>query len=100
MVKAVKWTEAASSDLEQVAEYIAKDSAYYADAFVSEVCEAAQSLTTLAERGHIVAEFSDPHLREIFVKKYRLIYEIGDETIYIMGFIHGAKDLLAHWEEQ
>ena len=100
MVRDVKWTEAAASDLDQVAEYIARDSRFYAGVFVLDVRDAARSLANLAERGHVVPEFGEPSLREIFVKRYRLIYQVTDQTVYIIGFIHGARDLLAHWEKE
>ena len=94
----VTWTESAWIDLEEVAEYIAKDSPHYAGAFVREVRDATRSLTDLAERGHPVPEFNDPSIRELFVRSYRLIYQVTGQAIYIIGFIHGARDLLALWE--
>jgi len=36
MAREVKWTETAWEDLEEVADYIAKDSSHYATAFVRE----------------------------------------------------------------
>jgi len=38
--------------------------------------------------------------RELFVRRYRLIYQVTEQTIYIIGFIHGARDLLALWERE
>ena len=38
--------------------------------------------------------------RELFVKRYRLIYQVTDQTADIIGFIHGARDLLALWERE
>src|SRR5687767_15517656 len=98
MARDVKWTEVAAADLDEVAEYIARDSRYYAAAFVREVRDAARSLAQLAQRGHVVPEFGDLAVREIFIKKYRLIYEVVGDTVYVIGFIHGARDLLAIWE--
>ena len=77
MVREVKWAEVAWNDLEEAADYIARDSAYYAAAFVREVQEAARSLNNFAERGRTVPELKDPGLREIFVRSYRLIYQVN-----------------------
>ena len=52
MARKVEWTKVAWSDLEGVSDYIAKDSRYYAAAFVREVRDAARSLIYLAERIH------------------------------------------------
>ncbi len=98
MARKVKWTEVAWSDLEEVFNYISKDSRYYGAAFVREVREATRSLSYLAERGRVVPELGDPTIRELFVKRYRLIYQVTEQTVHIIGFIHGARDLLALWE--
>ena len=100
MARKVKWTEVAWSDIEEVSDYIAKDSLYYAASFVREVRDAARSLTRLAERGRVVPEFGDPTVHELFVGRYRLIYQVTEQTVYIIGFIHGARDLLSLWERE
>ena len=100
MARKVMWTESAWKDLEEVADYIAKDSSHYAAAFVREVREAARTLEYLAERGRTVPELSDPRIREFFVRSYRLIYQVTNQAVYIIGFIHGARDLRAFWERE
>ncbi len=100
MARRVVWTQIAWDDLERAAIYIAKDSPRYASACVREVRDAARSLAHLAQRGRVVPEFSDPSLREIFVRNYRLIYRLSEETAYIVGFIHGAGDLWRLWERE
>ncbi|MBI4722116.1 MAG: type II toxin-antitoxin system RelE/ParE family toxin [Candidatus Stahlbacteria bacterium] len=100
MAQRVKWTEVDWSDIERVADYIAKDSPYYAAAFVREVRDIARSLAYLSERGRTLPEFGDPTVRELFVKKYRLIYQVRGQTVYVIGFIHGSRDLLMLWEQE
>ena len=100
MARQVIWTEVAWNDLEAVAEYIVKDSAYYAAAFVHEVREAARSLTHLAARGRVVPEFRDPHIRELFVRDYRLIYQMDQRRVHVLAFIHGARDLWVLWDRE
>ena len=97
MDREVKWTELAWSDLEQVAQYISKDSTFYAASFVREVLDYARALSYHSERGHIVSEIGDPSIREILVRKYRLIYEVKPNVVHILGFIHGARDFPALW---
>ena len=100
MARKVMWTESAWQDLEEVADYIAKDSSHYAAALVHEVRDAARALSHLAERGRVVPEFNDPSIRELFVRNYRLIYQVAEQTIYVVGFIHGARDLWTLWEKE
>ena len=100
MARKVMWIESAWRDLEEVADYIAKDSFHYAAAFVREARDAARTLAYLAERGLVVPEFNDPSIRELFVRGYRLIYQVAEQTVYIIGFIHGARDLWTLWERE
>jgi toxin ParE1/3/4 len=96
----VVWTETAAEDLDQVAEFIARDSPRYAAAFVREARDAARSLAVLARRGRIVPEFADENIRELLVRSYRLIYQVSPDVVSIIGFIHGARDLSALWERE
>jgi plasmid stabilization system protein ParE len=52
---------------------------------------AAQSLKKFPQRGRIVPELRDSAVREIFVKQYRLIYELGSNRVMIISFLHGAR---------
>src|SRR2546423_11510652 len=97
----VHWTEIALADLKEVREYIARDSAYYAAAFVGRVRDSAASLNHLPRRCRIVPEFDDPTVRDMIIGKYRLIYSIADhDNVYILAFIHGARDLEKLWDEE
>jgi toxin ParE1/3/4 len=93
MAWTINWTQSAWNDLEAAADYISKDSPRYAASFVQEVRDAARSLDTLAFRGRVVPEFDDTNIRELFLKSYRLIYQVTAQKIYILGLIHGARDL-------
>ena len=96
----VSWTESAWKDLEEVADFISKDSPYYAAALVREVRTAARTLSSLAYRGRQVPEFEDPSLRELLVRDYRLIYKITESDLFIIALIHGARDLESLWKKE
>jgi toxin ParE1/3/4 len=87
----VGWTESAWQELEAAAQYIARDSSYYAAALIDEARLAAQSLRKFPQRGRVVPELGDTSVREIFVKQYRLIYEVGSDRVIILSFLHGAR---------
>lgn len=91
MAREVVWTEPAWEDLEAASEYIARDSEYYAAAFVREVKEAAESLSEFAERGQIVPELRDPTTRELLIRPYRLVYRLSSSQVTIIAVIHGAR---------
>ena len=98
MARTLKWTEVATKDLEEAAEFIARDSPFYAAALVREARAAARSLRSFAERGRIVTEARSSEIREIFVKSYRLIYQLTGEEIAVVAFVHNARDLQRLWQ--
>jgi toxin ParE1/3/4 len=100
MARRVVWSYDAASDLEALAEYIAKDSPYYAAAFVRDVRDASRSLDRFSERGRMVPEVSDAKVRELFVKAYRLIYAVEPKRVVILGLIHGKRDLSKLWDKR
>lgn len=100
MVRKVIWAESAWNDLTEAADYIAKDSHFYAVAFVREVKDASCSLTYFSERGRVVPEFNNPTIRELFVRNYRLIYQVIEQNVYILAFVHGARNLWLFWKQK
>lgn len=96
----VTWTEVAQDDLNKIASYIAKDSENYAAAFVRELLDAARSLENLAQRGRMVPEWHDTSIRELIVRNYRVIYQLAQPVVSIIGVIHGARDLEALWKKE
>ncbi|HEX2095457.1 MAG TPA: type II toxin-antitoxin system RelE/ParE family toxin [Longimicrobiaceae bacterium] len=99
MDRRVIWSEPALNDLKAAAEFIARDSPRYASVFVGRVRDAARSLAWMHERGRRVPEVEDPNVRELFVSRYRLIYEVAGGAVYILAFVHGARDLEALWRQ-
>jgi len=100
MARKVIWSYEATADLESLAEYIARDSEFYAAAFVQEILVAGRSLDILSERGRIVPELGNPLIRELLVREYRLIYGVEESQIVILGVIHGKRDLKRLWKEE
>ena len=79
--------------LDAVVAYVAQDSRPAAQRLLIETLDTAASLDTLSERGRVVPEFNQPAVRELFVQRYRLIYEVTTVEVQILAFVHGARDL-------
>lgn len=88
------WTVLAYKDLQNIVEYISQDSMYYAMAFYDDVMDTAQTLNEFPQRGRVVPEMDDPEMREIFIHRYRLIYQIQKDRIIIQTIIHGARNFM------
>ena len=86
------WVEKAINDLNEIAEYIAKESPRYADMVVDNIMDKTQLLKEYPEIGRIVPEINQPHIRELIEGNYRIIYEIIDkDTIELLTIHHSAK---------
>jgi toxin ParE1/3/4 len=68
----VVWSPEAREDLQNISHYIARDSAYYAQAVVTEILAVSRSLAEFPFIGRIVPEVGDEQVRERFVYSYRL----------------------------
>lgn len=79
--------------LDDAVAYIARDSRPAAERLLIQALEAASSLDTLSERGRVVPEFAQLTVRELFVQRYRLLYEVTLNEVQILAFVHGARDL-------
>lgn len=87
----VKWSPEATEDLESIAEYIARDSEYYARAIVTEILSVSRSINEFPLIGRIVPEIGDENIRERFIYSYRLVYRVEPERILIVAVIHGKR---------
>ncbi len=100
MARKIVWSSEATSDLIAIADYIAKDSPFYAASFVQEIREASRSLSVFSERGRIVPELSNPKIRELLIQEYRLVYGIEELRVVILGIVHGRRDMKTIWQEE
>jgi addiction module RelE/StbE family toxin len=91
MVKVV-WTEPALQDLEDIGEFIAKDSERYAQEVVRSLFEAHELIKSHPKAGRIVPEFNTDNLRELISGSYRIVYLIVNIfRIDILTVHHSAR---------
>jgi len=83
----------AQKDLERIFFYIAEDSINNAKKFLLELEERIYSLDVMPERFALISEnnFFGTNYRQITHKKYRVIYKISGNSVFIMRVVHGAK---------
>jgi len=87
----VVWTDPAVSNLDNIHEYISRDSELYADSVLSEIFDAVDRLVNYSQSGRIVPELDEQRTREIIAGCYRVMYDIQDDTIRILTVLHGAR---------
>ena len=91
MALALIWSPRAIADIEDIAEYISRDSAMYAESTVSKIFESAQPLVDYPKMGRVVPETGIETIRELFIFQYRLIYEIIDKEVHVLAVVHGKR---------
>jgi len=87
----VSWSPEALADVESIAGYIARDSAFYAKAVTERIIEVARDLRRFPLAGRVVPELQDESIREGFVYNYRLIYRVRENGVTIAAVIHGKR---------
>lgn len=95
----VRWSELelelALDDVDEIAEYIHRDSPFYASIVVEKIKHSTSYMAAQLWSGRMVPEAHSEHLREIFIYDYRLIYEVLEEenTLVVLAVFHGKRDV-------
>ena len=89
----VNLTHQAQNDLERIFYYIAADSLNNAINFVLELEQKVYSLETFPNCHPLIREneFFGTDYRHLIYKKYRIVYRIIDNSVFILRIIHGAN---------
>jgi addiction module RelE/StbE family toxin len=87
----MKWTPQSLDDIESIANFIARDSDYYAQMFTTKVFEAVEHLEIFPESGRIVPELNRKEIREVIFGNYRIIYRIRGDLVEILTVYHSAR---------
>jgi plasmid stabilization system protein ParE len=93
MAPKIKWSPRAASNLEEICEYIAKDSEYYAILFAKRVTAIVKAIPLFPKSGRIVPEYGNENLREKIYENYRIVYRLKEDIVEIAAICHGAKPL-------
>jgi len=90
----VTWAPSAVTDINNIAEYISKDSLQSAYAQVELFFEKAAVLEKYPLYGKKVPELEDENFREILTGRYRIIYEVLSLHEVGIGTVHHQSRLL------
>jgi toxin ParE1/3/4 len=90
----VKWTSQSLDDINNIAEFISRDSVKYANIQVQIFIDSVEILETHPKLGRIVPETKDPSIRELIVGFYRIIYQIQSKMLINIITVHHSKKLV------
>jgi toxin ParE1/3/4 len=95
MVKVI-WTDSAIQDLNDIGDYIAKDSVRYAEITVEKLFNSVDILEEYPHAGKMVPEFEEESLRELIGGNYRIVYQIIDEFRIDILTVHNCARLIGN----
>lgn len=88
----LRWTPQALEDIAAIAAYIARDAPRTAKRFARKLYETPESLRRFPKSGQIVPELQREDIREIRLKRYRIVYRVlNTDTLEILTVFHGSR---------
>ncbi len=90
----IRWSLTASTDLQEIEDFIARDSVFHAVTFVDCIVESTGTLLKTPHIGRVVPEFNRQDLREVIFRGYRIVYLVQNDEVLILRVVHGARNLL------
>lgn len=89
----IRWSLTASTDLQEIEDFIARDSVFHAVTFVDCIVESTATLLKTPHIGRVVPEFNRQDLREVIFRGYRIVYLVQNDEVLILRVVHGARNL-------
>jgi addiction module RelE/StbE family toxin len=92
----VVWTLKATANLEAIHDYIARDSAVYAQRFVRDLIKTTSRLDPFPLSGRVVPELAIPDIREVIFRNYRIVYRVkaGQNMVEVICVVHSSRDFM------
>lgn len=85
-------TDEAVRDLEEIGDYIARDSPVRARTFVSELLAAALRIGDTPQGFLLVPRYERHGVRRLVHGAYLIFYRVEDDRVSIIHILHGARD--------
>ncbi len=95
MVKVV-WTDSALLDLNDIGDYIAKDSERYAQLTIERLFSSVDILEEHPRSGKMVPEFENDKIRELVRINFRIVYHIIDDYRIDIISVHRCERLIGN----
>ena len=92
----IKWTDFAIENLNDIGDYIEKDSFRYAEIVVNSLFDSTDILEQHPFAGRMVPEFNDKDIRELIRGNYRIVYKVLNENRIDIITIHHSARLLSN----
>jgi len=92
----LEWTTNAKDDLLNIVAYIKQDTPSIANDVYQKIRKKAQSNNFFPLKGRVIPELQKEGItlyREVIVKPWRIIYKVGNDTVYIMAVLDSRQNV-------
>jgi len=93
---AVYWSQSAKDDLDEIIEYISKDSPQNALKILESLEKQTNDLVQFPKRGRIIPELKKHNIykyREIIHAPWRIFFKIEEKKVYVFAVIDGRRNI-------
>jgi len=92
----LEWTKNAKNDLLSIVAYIKKESPSIANDIYQTIRKKAHSSNFFPLKGRVIPELQKEGItlyRETITSPWRIIYKVGNDTVYIMAILDSRKNV-------
>lgn len=93
--RALIWSPEAIGDLQEIADYIARDKPKAARRWAQQLAALAEHAAALPFSGRVVPEFGREDVRELLRRGYRVMYRVGEAQVEIVAVMEGHRQVPA-----
>ncbi len=91
----LRWSAEARQDLKEISHYITRDNPRAARQWIEKLRKRARQAASMPRSGRIVPEIGRDDTREVLEGAYRILYQISNTSIEVLGVTEGHR-LLRH----
>ena len=85
------WSAEAVADLQEIHDYIARNSPRYAAVVAARLVAAVDDVRDFPESGRVVPELGDPAVREVIHGAYRVVYELRGPVAEVLTVFRASR---------
>lgn len=89
----LRWSKLALDDLEEIIDYISKDSEENARIYAAKIISSVETTSIFPYSGRVVPEMENEQLREKVFHNIRIIYRINNEMMEVIRVLHSSREL-------
>lgn len=87
----LRWSHRARDDLRAIGRYIAADDPRAARLWVERLRKRAQLAAVTPDGGRVVPELGRVDIREVFLRTYRIVYQVDASSIVVLTVVEGHR---------